>query len=499
MKAALWSALLVGLLVSPAAAEKHDVIWLAVGPEELTAPLAPLIEKRKADGYVVHVAKPPVADAIKALGRAPSVLLLVGDVHHGHPAESWTVPPMRRELYKWRKPQRPEFSSDALYGDTDGDLVPDIPVGRIPARTPAQVKLVVEKTLTYEKQVPTLDDLRIVAWAGAPGYGGTIDAMATGMLVSTVRRFAPAWSDRWLISAAAGNELCGWPPDQPRLFNEQWKKGAVLAAFVAHASDQAVFSMRHEGKGVWYHPGSARTAFATASKVAAPVLFLTCYSGEFDDGNECLGETLLFLPGGPPAVIAATTESHPLPNVFAGRAMLKEMSGGAMRLGRTWTHAQKKAVGMKDFLMENLLKDVEGKLEAEIDVAKLRRDHPLMFAILGDPALRLKTPLPLDVKIEPEGDNAWTWSVPKPQAPAKLTVGYRAIPKSGKPPAGTAVPDRETANRRLVEANAKEAYVTVATLAADAEWTGALTKPGWYRFVVEGGERLAATAVKVGK
>ena len=47
MKTFLWSALCCVLLgavfVTPATAEKYDVIWLAVGPEELTAVLGPLL------------------------------------------------------------------------------------------------------------------------------------------------------------------------------------------------------------------------------------------------------------------------------------------------------------------------------------------------------------------------------------------------------------------------------------------------------------------------
>ncbi|MEO0368033.1 MAG: C25 family cysteine peptidase, partial [Pseudomonadota bacterium] len=39
--------------------------------------------------------------------------------------------------------------SDAKYGDLDGDGVPDVPVGRIAARTPTELGYVVEKTIDY--------------------------------------------------------------------------------------------------------------------------------------------------------------------------------------------------------------------------------------------------------------------------------------------------------------------------------------------------------------
>ncbi len=487
--------LLILLTLSPTAAGDAKPVWLVVGPPGLTEAVAPLAAFRAGEGFDVRIAAPPVALAIAALGRDPAFVLIVGDFEAGQDTEEWQVAPMTRPLYRWRPPQRKTFSTDSLYGDSYGDLRPDFPVGRIPARTAAQVAAVVTKTLEFERRIPTTSDLRMLAWAGAPGYGGVIDSMATGLLVSTVRKFAPKSLDRYLISSLAGNPLCGWPPDQPATFNREWRSGAVLAAIVAHAGPRSVFAMRHGDGAVRYGLDDVRSGLAGKTPVA-PVVFLTCSSGEFDGKLPCMAEVMLATPGGPPVVIAATTESHPLTNLFTGRALLTRLGTGGSRIGDVWLDGQRKAAGMRDFVMEKMLSDVEGKLEDEIDQAKLRRDQPLLYAILGDPAVKLKMPAALDVSIE-RMDTGWSYTVEEPEGATLLVVGRRQLPKRGRREAGAAPDNPEQAADLLAAANAREQYATVREAGAGDNWAGELTEPGWYRFVVATPTGLLVAAVEL--
>jgi hypothetical protein len=48
------------------------------------------------------------------------------------------------------------YGSDNLYGDMTGDLRAEVPVGRLPARSPAELEVMVAKTLAYER--PDLTD-----------------------------------------------------------------------------------------------------------------------------------------------------------------------------------------------------------------------------------------------------------------------------------------------------------------------------------------------------
>jgi hypothetical protein len=253
--------------------------------------------------------------------------------------------------------------------------------------------------------------------------------------------------------------------------------------------------MRFGEESIRYRVDDAREGLAADSPVA-PVVFLTCESGRFDGERRCLAEEMLFTKGGPPAAIGATTESHPLPNLFTGRALLARLSTGSPRLGEVWVDAQRRAAKMRDFVMEKMLKDVEGSLEPEIDVAKLMRDQPLMYAILGDPALRLKLPAPLDVEVEITTDGR-RYTVTKPEGATGLTVGRRARPKRGRREFRAGPANAEEAAKVLAAANAKESFNTVATMSRDEEWSGMLTEPGTWRFVAVTADGLHAAVVEV--
>jgi hypothetical protein len=145
--------LLVVLLAAPAFAEREVTnekpIWLVVTRPVFLKVIKPLAEMRSKDGFETFVSTRPIPEAIAALKRRPASLLLVGDDEPGKQEEPWYVPSRRRKLYRWRITQREEFASDALWGDFDGDLIPDVPVGRIPARTAEQLRPVVKKIIAF--------------------------------------------------------------------------------------------------------------------------------------------------------------------------------------------------------------------------------------------------------------------------------------------------------------------------------------------------------------
>lgn len=87
--------------------------------------------------------------AYSKVNELRSVLIVGGDVYDYHDnlqlgAVSF-VPTLYRETGRLIK-----FSPvDSLYGDLDGDLVPDVPVGRIPARTLEELQVLLDKSLVF--------------------------------------------------------------------------------------------------------------------------------------------------------------------------------------------------------------------------------------------------------------------------------------------------------------------------------------------------------------
>ena len=141
-----------------------------------------------------------------------------------------------------------------------------------------------------------------------------------------------------------------------------------------------------------------------------------------------------------------------------------------------------------------MLVDVEGKLEEKMDVAKLRRDQILMYALLGDPATPLRLPDPLEAAVE-AGGGAWRWTVQKPQDATRLYVGLR----SESPPLAprAAQLDKDAAGRLFRQANETFAFKPLAELDSKTPWRGVMEKQGTLRLMAVGPHRIYAAALKL--
>mgnify|MGYP001822096979 FL=1 len=164
---------------------------------------------------------------------------------------------------------------------------------------------------------------------------------------------------------------------------------------------------------------------------------------------------------------------------------IRDRYGAHDRLGDLWLAAQKQAAVETNPMIEAMLKEVEGKLEAQIDVAKLRADQQKLYALLGDPALRLPLPEAWEAKVT-KTESGWTWSC---ETVAKeLHVSFRPAKRPFVKPAQA---DDEAGRRaKFTEANAAEGYVELARIPADRPWTGTHDKPGTLRLVAIGPKTL---------
>lgn len=474
------------LLAAPAGAgEPAKPIWLLVTRPMFADSLRPLVQHRQQDGFEAVVSRQPVAEAIKSQPRRPAFVLLVGDDEEGRQAEPWYLPARRANAYCWHGTQPDQFPTDAAYGDIDGDGVPDIPVGRIPARTAEQASTAAAKTIAYERREARLSDLRFPLWAGSPAYTPLVDSAATMVLVRMIPELAPPWVQPWIVTGSPTHPLCGYPADQPRLFTEQLGAGGAMAALIGHGASDSFFSMSCPLGVVEY---TARQASCLlAGDAAPPLLIVACYCGAFAGRQDCLAESLLWLPGGPVAVVAASSESHPLPNYYTGVSLVKELSQGHRRLGELWLASQRNAIGMRNIMLEKLLRDAESELEGPVDVAKLQRDQLLLYGIFGDPAIVLRLPEKLSAKAEFR-DGVWQWNAAKPPGAAELHVEIRPDGLAMPPIGEQLVPDK--ARQRLKDANAVYEFQPVVTVPADKEWAGQFRRPGLLRLTALAGRRL---------
>ena len=476
---------------SDAASDKP--VWLVITKPEFQEAIKPLADKRQADGLRAIISTEPIAKAIAAVKNRPAFILLVGDDQVGQEEQSWYLPGPRRKLYRWRAVQAMEFAADPLLGDFDGDLLPDVPVGRIPVRSVGQLKVVIDKILAYENEQPDVDDLRLPVWAGTPGYGKIIDSMTTGLLLTTIKQNLSSWVEPWIISSDETHPLCGWPPDQWKMYSEQLKRGGFLSVLMGHGSANYFHAMRFNGTYIGYTAAHANQSFSNG-KPTQPLIIFACDTGRFAESENCLAESLFFMPAGPIAVIAATTESHPLTNYFTSVPLLKADGENDKTLGDVWFSAQRKALKGRNFLIEKLLCDVEGKLEDTINIAKLRRDQMLMYTLLGDPATKLRLPGKLDVELEYQSDR-WHWKANKPNDAARLFISF--CPSGQSLPAIKLQIEKEDALKRSQQANATFEFEPLGELAFEKSWSGTISRQGTLRLVAVGDGCIYASAIQL--
>ncbi len=469
-------------------------VWVCITRPIFVDAIQPLADKRTEEGFDVRIIstdKP--AEELSKLTRQINYLLIVGDDQPGCEDQPWYVPAKRVPTYRWSLQQPAKFASDFAWADTGTDSKPDFPVGRIPARTAEQVRLVVQKILTYEALPPSQASLDLPVGAGAACYNPTLDKMTTGMLITAVRTFGPRWAQPWIVSGDITNSLCGWPPESPTVYWQRLANGPAIACLIGHGLEQGFLFTPFNGELVMFTADQASKVLAKGDP-SGPMVIVACLTGKFTDPEPCMAEEMLFLPTGPVAMIGATRESHPIPNYFTGISLLMEASKGHQRLGDLWHATQQRMIHEKNVFVEAALFDAEGMIDGSLEHYELRRDQFLMYAIFGDPATRMKLPGKLHGQVTREA-GAMNWQVDKPKGATSLIIDYRASGK--KLPTVAANANADTRRRLQVEANHIFAFEPVGSLDSNQPWQGSWNRPGTLRLTAIGPEKLHVAVLEL--
>ncbi len=486
-------------LAGAARAEEQGV-WLVLTRDMFVDTLAPLQAHRRQQGFQTVISTACPAEAIAAHASNLRYILLVGDElnTNGDPSalaaaadSPWRMPSRRYAAVCWHDGQKESFASDVSWGDLNGDGAMDVPVGRLPVRTTEQLQGIIEKILRYERRGPRLGDLTFPLWTGKAEYGETIDRFTTTVLLENLNSLAPRWCQPWVISANETHALCGWPFDQAEEFAGKVQKEGALSALMGHGRRNHFYSMIYDKASICFDVRQARQYWSEGD-VASPLIIIACYCGDFTGAQECLAETALNAPGGPVAVIAGTGETHPLTNLYGGQVLLGQLGQDHQRLGDFWRAVQQQTAQTRLPLAELLLAEIEGQFKEPEGIEKVRRDHQLIYNLLGDPATRLYLPGKLHGRIDREGDG-WRWRVDKPEDATCLQVDRRQAEPAFLP--GASILKATEARRRFQEANAGFAFESAGRYNADQEWTGCVKEPGVLRFVAASKERFYTAAV----
>lgn len=423
----LW---MVVAMVPPAAPDT-----LVVCPAEFRVALAPWKSYRSEQGHVIAVIDPPASanelrDRIVRAARSGRLkyVVLVGDA----PDMNWeqgagteetratqgrslpdarslpTVPTNYVEArvnIHWGS--EPTIATDQPYADVDGDGLPDLAVGRIPVDTPDELAANVRKLLRYEQQAEHgLWRRRVNVVAGVGGFGRVTDALVEAAARSVIERFVPQSFEVGQTIANPSSPFCPPPGQFTAELCHQLSDGCFIWMYLGHGLPTALDAIAT--------PDGMRPMMCVedvAKLKCGPnnplAVLVACYTGAFDASEDCLGEMLATSERGPVAVVAATRVTMPYGNAVLGCELLRAcFTNRPTTIGDLWTSAQRRAIlpASGDPLRVALDAMACGVSPPPVDLDAERREHVMLYQLLGDPLMRLEYPADIGLEAVVEAD-----------------------------------------------------------------------------------------------
>ena len=284
----------------------------APSPESIRAQIRELAQKVPLKAVLI------VGDGAPLAGQSPSPDDPLGSALHYIPA-----PRVETQVIDRFGPEK-HIASDGWYADLDGDDLPDIAIGRIPARTPGQVEAVTDKVIYYEKVCPPGEWQRNVSIiAGVGGFSPIVDNVINGAVRRLLSSSFPGDFEFLLAMANWKSPYC---PD-PALFRfttiDQINRGPLFWIYMGHGLHQELDRLSTP-KGNFKIMEIGDMRHVECKKSLPIMVFCACYTGAYDSTETSISEELLLAPKGPVAVLGASRTSMPYGMAVFGVELLEE-------------------------------------------------------------------------------------------------------------------------------------------------------------------------------
>ena len=390
-----WIAL-AAVAAAAASARAEDV--LVVAPADLQPALAEWTAHRTRQGHTVAVRAPgdDVAATVKAAhaasGGALRFVMILGDADR--------VPCAYRPVVataKWET--EPQIATDAPYADVDGDGVPDLAIGRVPADSADEARAYFARVVLSETSGDTGDwRRRVNVIAGTGGFGPIQDAAMEQMTKQYLTKDVPP---EFLVTGTYGNPLSAWCPPPAEFAStvlERFAEGALVVTYIGHGNPNELDRVR-VGRDKFPILGPAEVAKLECRRGPPVAVLIACSTGRFDGERDCLAEEMLRRPTGPVAVIGASRVSSPYSNSILAKEMLHALfDTKAATAGELLLTMKQRLVTPREGDAER--KQIEGLAATFYDPDPARREadrreHLSLYNLLGDPCSRIARPAPL--------------------------------------------------------------------------------------------------------
>jgi len=383
------------LLLYPTTLLAQDLLVLA--PEEFQPALKEWRAHREGQGHTVAV-RPPEGDPVaqvkrvhEASGGALKFVLLLGDVKRiacsYSPGES---------IKLWERD--PRIANDNQLADLDGDGVPELAVGRLPADDLAEATTMIRKVVAYEKNRDfSTWRRRLNIVAGVGGFGVLADKAMELATIAVARDVVPGAYD---VHATYANPISSFCPPPARVAEttlERFNEGALLVAYFGHGSRRRLDRVRFGAKS--FDIFTEDHAYELKALRGAPiVLFCACSTGHMDGAPDSLAELAIKQPAGPVAIYAASRVSMPYANAMFSKELIDELLS-SRTVGEALREAKRRL--MADDQWDATRRQIELYGLAYKTAAERRSEraeHLYLYNLFGDPATRIPRAAPVELE-----------------------------------------------------------------------------------------------------
>jgi len=382
--------LLVFLLAAPAFAQ--DI--LVVTPMGYHDALKPWSAHRSKQGHKVALAEPGADPRVvvqrvhKESGGKLRFVLLLGDVAQV-PAHFFDATIIK----KWERD--PRVATDNRTADLDGDHLPDVAIGRIPADTAEDARLMLGKVIEYENNRDmTAWRRRVNVVASVGGFGAMQDRVIEQAATMFLKQNVPASYDMHVTYAKPSSPFCPPPSRIMETTIERFNEGALFVTYIGHGHKLGFDRCKFQGNS--WRIFDENAAYELDSKHGLPIAFLLCCTtGHFDGKQDCIGEVMLRQPKGPIAVIASSRVSMPYGNAPLAKELLEALFlDRRATLGEALLQAKRRSLEPKAGDMQRAQIELLSNIyESDPKKRRLERiEHLYLYNLLGDPALRIPHP-----------------------------------------------------------------------------------------------------------
>ncbi len=400
------------LAISSLMAAGPDTV--VVSPPDYLDALGPWVAHRTTQGHrLVFVSNAGTAveirDRIRQYAKGGTVrsILLVGDAEPAAVLDprvrARSIPAFMAEArvnVRWNS--TPELPTDNWYADLDDDGVPDLAIGRLPADSPQELALMVQKIILYESQRrPGPWCQRVNFVAGIGGFGPLLDPIVELATKKFLTDGIPAEYRTTMTYGSWRSPFCPSPYQFHETTIERFNEGCLFWVYIGHGYPYQLDRVRVPGRS--HHILSISDIPKLDNYHGVPIaIFLACYTGAYDQPYDCLAEHMLRTPGGPVAVFAGSRVTMPYAMAVLGSGLMDQyFRQRTATLGEIILNAKRQMVVESPERTDRKLLDLLARavspdpqlLDAE------RREHVLLFNLLGDPLMRMYYPQEVDLDI----------------------------------------------------------------------------------------------------